>query len=125
MCHSTDYDHLQPEAETPLRRYHLTWPDMGEKVGAHIKNLPANLTFGLTFSARDRAHAEALAVESGASRMGRWELEEVPDDAPWKAAPFAMVEKTGRFRPCERCGGTPAVHNPHPLNPAFVGHEYV
>ncbi len=30
----------------------------------------------------------------------------------------------GRFTPCERCGGSPAVHNPHQLNDAFVGHEY-
>lgn len=29
-----------------------------------------------------------------------------------------------RYTPCERCGGAPAVHNPHPLNEAYVGHEY-
>jgi hypothetical protein len=76
MCHATDYEHLQPEAERG-------------------SGIPAD-------------------ARAGAS-----------PDALWAAAPFAMVEKTGRYRPCERCGGTPAVHNPHPLNPAFVGHEYV
>lgn len=29
-----------------------------------------------------------------------------------------------RFRPCARCGNSPAHHNAHPSNDAFVGHEY-
>jgi hypothetical protein len=30
-----------------------------------------------------------------------------------------------RFRPCEKCGRSPALHNPHPHNESYVGHEYV
>jgi len=29
-----------------------------------------------------------------------------------------------RFRPCARCGGSPAIHNTHPENAAYPGHEY-
>lgn len=33
-------------------------------------------------------------------------------------------ESRGRFRPCALCGRAPSAHNPHPLNDAYVGHEY-
>jgi hypothetical protein len=38
--------------------------------------------------------------------------------------PRVSTITSGRFRPCDRCGGTPAVHNGHPENVAYVGHEY-
>jgi hypothetical protein len=33
-----------------------------------------------------------------------------------------IVVRNGRFRPCTRCGQTPAMHNP--LQPGSVGHDY-
>lgn len=38
--------------------------------------------------------------------------------------PTTGTYQGGRFTPCHTCGGSPAIHNPHPLNESYPGHEY-
>lgn len=41
---------------------------------------------------------------------------------PAEVERYGQDRGRGRFRPCESCGGTPAVHNVN--RPDHVGHEY-
>lgn len=62
----------------------------------------------------------------GAMAAERWPKDRCPNCGADKTTPHWVrcPNYPGRFRPCEQCGGTPAIHNTHPENTAYPGHEY-